>query len=270
MLIKDKLRFTIGSKMEHNTYTGLQYQPNSRLTYAVSKRQTLWAAVSRAVRNPSRIDREFEVYLDPTFPLIKGTDSFLSESVIAYELGWRHQPSKKVSLSVSTFYNSYDNVRSAEPGTGAMGYPIAFGNGVEGEAYGMELSANAQVNKWWNLRGGYTFLEKDLRVKASSLDLNKATAESNDPRHQFLIQSNIQFPYHLQLGTVVRYVAELPKPVVHAYAGADIKIGWTFHRFLEVSVVGQNLLYNQHREFQASTPVREIQRSIYGKIACRF
>src|SRR6201993_3820889 len=89
MLIKDKLRFTLGSKLEHNSYTGLQYQPNARLTYTPTKRQTVWAAVSRAVRNPSRIDREFAVSITPTLPLIQGSDTFKSETVIAYELGWR-------------------------------------------------------------------------------------------------------------------------------------------------------------------------------------
>ena len=271
MLIKDKLRFTLGAKLEHNSYTGLQYQPNARLTYTPTKRNTIWGAVSRAVRNPSRIDREFAVSI-AKYPVIMGTDSFKSETVIAYELGWRFQASKKVSASVSSFYNTYDNVRSAEPGAGnALGkvYPITYGNGVKGETYGAELSANAQVTNWWNLRGGYTFLKKNLWAKEGSQDMNKATAESDDPMHQFLIQSNVQLPLHFQFGTVVRYVAQLPKPVVKAYTGLDLKLGWNY-KCLELSVVGQNLLYNQHREFHASTPVREIPRSIYGRIACRF
>ncbi|MFI5141043.1 MAG: TonB-dependent receptor plug domain-containing protein, partial [Bacteroidia bacterium] len=282
MLIKDKLRFTLGAKLEHNSYTGLQYQPNVRLTYTPTKRNTIWGAVSRAVRNPSRLDREFAISI-ANFPFIMGTDSFKSETVMAYELGWRYQPIKKVSISVSTFYNFYNDVRSAEPGKGPLGYPypITYGNGVKGETYGVELSANAQVTSWWNLRGGYTFLKKNLWAKEGSQDLNNATAESYDPQHQFLIQSNIQLPKHFQFGTVVRYVGELarpvakgytgimPNPFVKAYTGLDLKIGWTY-KFLELSVVGQNLLYGQHREFKASTPIREIQRSVYGRIACRF
>jgi iron complex outermembrane receptor protein len=283
MLIKDKLRFTLGAKLEHNSYTGLQYQPNARLTYTPTKRNTIWGAVSRAVRNPSRIDREFALSI-ANYPIEMGTDSFKSETVIAYELGWRFQPVKKVSVSVSSFYNSYDNIRSAEPGSGNIFgklYPITFGNGVKGETYGVELSANAQVTSWWNLRGGYTFLKKNLWAKEGSKDLNNATAESADPMHQFLIQSNMQLPKHFQFGTVVRYVSELPRPVakgytglplspvVKAYTGLDLKLGWNY-KCLELSVVGQNLLYNQHREFKASTPIREIPRSIYGRIACRF
>lgn len=270
MIIKERLRFTIGSKVEHHTYTEFQYQPNVRLTCTPTKHHTIWAAASRAVRNPARIDREFSVSLFPNFPVIMGSDSFMPENVIAYELGWRFQPGKKLSLSLSGFYNEYDNLRSAEPGPPPFGYPITFANGVKGESYGAELAFNAQIAKWWNLRGGYTFFKKDLVVKPNSKDLNKASAESNDPAHQILLQSIVNLPYGFQFGTVARLVDSLPNPDVPQYFGLDLKLGWKWKKYLEISVVGQNLLYDRHREFIASSPIREIERSVYGKITCRF
>jgi iron complex outermembrane receptor protein len=222
------------------------------------------------VRNPARIDREFSISLAPNLPFIMGSDSFLSETVIAYELGWRFQPAKKLSLSVSAFYNVYDHIRSAEPGPPPFGIPIVFANGVKGETYGAELSFNSQLTKWWSLRGGYTFLRKELVVKQGSKDANKGTAESNDPEHQLLLQSSIKLPLGLQFGTVARYVSELPKPKVPSYIGLDVRLAWNVTKFLEISVVAQNLAYERHAEFIASTPPREIQRSIYGKVACRF
>lgn len=270
MIIKERLKFTLGSKVEHNTYTQFQYQPNARLTFTPTKKQTLWASASRAVRNPARIDREFSVSLFPNFPVIMGSDSFQSENVIAYELGWRSQLFKRLSLSVSGFYNVYDNLRSAEPGPPPFNYPITFANGVKGDTYGAELSLSSQLTSWWNIRAGYTFLMKDLVVKYSSKDLNGASAESNDPQHQAILQSNIKLPYHFEFGTVVRFVDKLPKPKVPYYVGLDLRLGWKLGKVLELSVVGQNLLYEQHREFIASSPVREIERSIYGKITCLF
>jgi len=270
ILIKDRLRFTLGSKLEHNSYTGLQYQPNTRLTFTPNKQQTIWGAVSRAVRNPSRTDRDFAIAVSPKFVILQGSDSFQSETVIAYELGWRFQPVKKVSLSVSTFYNVYDDIRSAEPHSSSSEYPITLGNAVAGETYGGEFYANAQVTKWWSLRGGYTLLRKTLRVKPDMIDLNHATAESDDPEHQFLIQSNIKLPYHFQFGTVVRYVSELPNPVVQAYTDLDLRLACSVTKFLELSVVGQNLLHEYHIEFIATTPIREMERTIYGKITCHF
>jgi iron complex outermembrane receptor protein len=203
-------------------------------------------------------------------PYITSTDSFKSETVIAYELGWRVQAMKKLSGSLSGFYNVYDDIRSVEPGPPPYGIPVTLGNGVKGETYGVELAINSQPLSWLNIRGGYTFLKKDLRVKPGSKDLNKASAESNDPENQFLLQAAADLPLHFQFGAVVRYVDKLQKPLVPEYTALDLRLSWKFKKFLELSVVGQNLLNEQHLEFKASTPPREIQRSVYGKIICRF
>lgn len=269
-MLQERLRFTVGSKIEHNTYTAFQYQPNARLTWLPSRHHTIWSSVSRAVRNPARIDRDFYLYLAPNLPYITSTDSFKSETVIAYELGWRVQAMKKLSGSLSGFYNVYDNIRSVEPGPPPYGIPVTLGNGVKGETYGVELAINSQPLSWLNIRGGYTFLKKDLRVKPGSKDLNKASAESNDPENQFLLQAAADLPLHFQFGAVVRYVDKLQKPLVPEYTTLDLRLSWKFKKFLELSVVGQNLLNEQHLEFKASTPPREIQRSVYGKIICRF
>jgi iron complex outermembrane recepter protein len=271
MLVEERLRLTLGSKVEHNSYTGFEIQPNLRLTWMPAKAQSIWAAVSRAVRTPARIDRDFYLFLVPSLPLIAGGDSFRSETMIAYELGWRLRPVDKLSISLSTFYNKYDDIRSAKPGPPPFGIPITFGNGVKGNTYGSELSASYQATGWWRLRGGYTFLKKDLRIKPGNKDLNGATAESDDPEHQFLIQSNMDLPDRIELGWVLRYVGKLPNPHVPGYTGLDIRIGWKLTRALELDVVGQDLLDSPHPEFMPSSPSpREIEHSIYGKIVCRL
>ena len=271
MLVKDRLHFTLGAKIEHNSYTNFEYQPNARLTWKATKNQTVWGAVSRAVRTPSRTDRDFFLHLTPTLPFVAGNDAFRSEDMIAYELGWRLQPLENLAISLSTFYNVYDNIRSVEPGPQPFFIPVTFANGVKGKTYGIELSATYQIAGWWNLRGGYTFLNKDLKVKPDSKDLNAGSAESNDPRHQFLIQSSMDLPGRLKLGTVIRYIDKLPKPTVPGYLGMDVQIGWKLSQVVELSVTGQNLLDNRHSEFIPSSPSpREIQRSVYGKIACRL
>ncbi|MFC0772993.1 TonB-dependent receptor plug domain-containing protein [Terrimonas alba] len=269
MLINNFLRLTIGSKIEHNSYTGFEYQPNGRLTWTPTSNQTLWAAVSRAVRTPARIDREFFIYLAPNVPLIVTDDKFVSETMIAYELGWRSQPIQNLSFSLATFYNTYDKIRSIEPGPPPSNFPVTLGNGVKGKSFGAEVSATYQLMDWWSLRGGYTFLKKELSVKAGSKDLNKASAESNDPRHQFLIQSSMDLPGRIEAGVVIRYVDKLTTRHVPGYTGLDLRIGWKLSKAIELSVVGQNLLDKHHPEFIAS-PGRQIERNVYGKILCRF
>jgi iron complex outermembrane receptor protein len=269
-VIPEYLALTVGIKIEHSTYAGFQYQPNARLTLRAGNAQTVWAGVSRAVRNPARLDREFHVDIAPNFPFITSGD-FKPEEVIAYELGWRSQLLEALSVSVSSFYNMYDNLRSVEPGPPPVGLPITFGNGVKGNTYGAELAATYQVTHSWRLRGGYTILRKDLSLKEGSSDANQASAESNDPNHQFLLQSTTDFSHGISLGIVLRYIGELPKPHVSDYAGLDVRVGWRINKIIELSLVGQNLIKNAHTEFIPSNPApKDIERSVYGKIACRF
>ncbi|MEP7256979.1 MAG: TonB-dependent receptor [Flavitalea sp.] len=271
MLIKERLRFTAGLKMEHNSYTGFEYQPDVRLTWTPTETQTVWTAVSRAVRTPARIDRDFYLFLTPDLPFVSGSDNFRSENVMSYQLGWRLRPRKNLSISLSSFYNVYDNIRSVEPGPAPFNIPITFSNGVEGKAYGMELAATYQLASWWNLRGGYTFVKKELSVKPGSKDMNEASAESDDPKHQFLLQSSMNISKHFEAGAVLRYSSKLPDPYVASYAGLDVRIGWNIGKSLQLNIVGQHLLKNRHVEFIASPPkFRQIQRSIYGSIAFRL
>lgn len=271
MLVKERLKVTVGSKIEHNSYTGFEYQPNVRLTATPSTNQTIWAAVSRTVRTPARIDRGFFLFLAPGLPLISGSDKFRSETMIAYELGWRMQPMKNHSFSLAAFYNDYDRIRSAEPGPPPFFIPITFGNGVKGHSYGIEFSSTSQLTDWWNVAGGYTFFQKKLSVKSNSNDMNEGSAESNDPRHQFTIRSVMDLPHGFELGTIVRYTDKLPKPYVPAYTALDIRIACKLNKAIELSVVAQNLFDKRHPEFIPSSPrAREIPRYIYGKIICRL
>lgn len=184
-LVDQRLRVTLGTKVEHTTYTGIEVQPSGRLAWTPTASHTIWTAVSRAVRTPSRIDRDFSLLAAPDFPIIAGADCE-SEDVLALELGWRLQAKENLSLSLATFYNEYDDLRSAEPGPPPFGLPITIANGVRGDAYGVELASTFWVSDRWLLRGGYTFLKKDLSIAPGSNDLNRATAESDDPDHQLL------------------------------------------------------------------------------------
>lgn len=269
MLIRDRLRFTVGSKIEHNSYTGFEYQPNGRLAWTPANNQTVWGAVSRAVRTPARIDRDFFLFLAPGLPFISGNDAFRSENVISYELGWRLQPRQDLSVSLATFYNEYDNIRSVEPGPSPLFIPLTFANGVAGKTYGIELSGTYRIADWWNLRGGYTFLKKELLIKPESKDMNEANAESNDPQHQFLIQSSMDICRNFELGVVLRHSSKLPAPEVPSYTGLDLRIGWKISKAIQLSLVGQHLLDKEHLEFAPSRP-RRIERSIYGAVTFRL
>jgi iron complex outermembrane receptor protein len=269
-LLRNQLFLTIGSKFEHNDYSGFEVQPSARITWMPVSDHTFWAAVSRAVRSPSRIDTEVFAPSTPPFLLRGGGDRFDSETVIAYELGYRTELAQRVGLSISTFFNDYDNIRSVEPIAGAPGQFIIL-NGLRANTYGVELSVAWQPLDWWRLRGGYTFFKKDIHLGRSG-DINRGRGEGNDPHHQFLIQSMVNLPANVELDSVLRYVDNLNQrgPTVPSYVSLDLRLGWRPTPNWEFAIVGQNLLEKRHAEFGAPATRQEIPRSVYGKVKWKF
>ncbi len=265
-LFPDRLKFTIGTKLEHNDFSGFEVEPSARMAWTPDERQTVWAAVSRAVSSPSRIDRDFFVPGTPPYLIVGGTN-FQSETVIAYELGYRVEPVQKLSLSLATYFNQYDDLRSVEQ-TGPASYQIQ--NGLDGESWGMELSANFQATDWWRLRGGYTYLHEKLWQKPGQVDVSGVYAQADDPQNQFSLQSIADLPAHFQFDVTARYVDTLPSPSVPSYFTFDARIAWTYKNHLEIALVGQNLWAPQHLEFGSAATGQEIPRSVYGKVTCRF
>ena len=162
--LRSDLFLTLGSKVEHNDFTGVEVEPNARLRWDVTPKQVIWAAVSRAVRTPSRIDRDFSEAAPPHFVLLAGSSDFESETVIAYELGYRAQLGEKVSASVSTFYNEYNDVRSTGF-TPVTVFPLTFANNLDGDTRGVELTGSYQPLDWWQVRVGYDLLKENIGVK---------------------------------------------------------------------------------------------------------
>jgi iron complex outermembrane receptor protein len=263
-LLKNRLQLTLGSKFEHNDYTGFEAQPSARLSWKPYEEQLLWAAVSRAVRTPSRIDRDLFVPASPPFLLAGGPD-FQSETVVAYELGYRVQPHARVSLSLSTFYNDYKHLRSLEPVPGTSALVLA--NRMEGETYGAELWADIKLTDSWRLKPGYAFLHKDLRLPSGSGDPSIA---GNDAKHRFLLRSAMDLTPKLEFDWTLSHVSSLPSPAVPAYTTLDLRLGWKQSKQLEVSLIGQNLLDKRHPEFGLASTRSEIERSVLVKAVLKF
>jgi iron complex outermembrane receptor protein len=265
-IVPDYFGVTVGSKFEHNDFTGFEFQPSIRAAYFPAEGQTLWAGVSRAVRTPTRIDEDFVV---PSFGLTNEPPGlFRSEEVIAYELGYRLQLWKRVSFDLTGFYNDYDNLRSVEP----MGGFLVERNELEGDGYGFEISSTFQATDSWRLRGGYRYLETRLHGSAASKDPLAAANEANDPHNIVTLTSMLNLPWKLEFDQIVRYVDNVPPPfAVAEYLALDLRLAWSPRPNLELAVVGRNLLDNQHPEIGAPTALRkEVERSVYGKVTWRF
>jgi iron complex outermembrane receptor protein len=272
IVVRKNLSFTLGTKFEHNDYTGVEVEPDARLSWNLSSDQALWAAISRAVRTPSRIDRDLSEAAPPYLVVLKGGSNFTSETVIAYELGLRAQFNSRFTASISSFYNEYNDVRSASVTPNTF-FPFYFANNVAGHTDGLELSGNYQVVDGWSLHAGYTLLEEHLHVKPGQYDLNNARNEVADPEHQLSLRSSLNLPGRLELDAGLRWVdtLHLAAGTVPAYFEMDTRLAWHAGERLELSIVGRNLLHNHHPEYGVPDPTRvEIERSVYGKVAWRY
>jgi iron complex outermembrane receptor protein len=260
-LFDDRLNLTLGTKLEHNDFSGFEYQPSVRVAVHLSDDRTVWAAVSRAVRTPSRIDRDFYV---PSLDL-EGGPGFDSEKLIAYELGIRGRSHGAFSFSASTFFHDYDDLRSLENTT-----PRLLANGLAGEAYGVEVTASDSVTSTWRLTAGYTFLRLDLQNKPGSTDVGSKAQVGDSPEHQVLLRSLLDVSERLQWDATARYVASLPNQDLSSYWELDMRLGYFVREGLEFSLIGRNLLHDQHAEFGRPATRRALQRSIAGRITWSF
>jgi iron complex outermembrane receptor protein len=268
-LFENQLLLTFGSKFEYNSFSGFEVQPSFRLAWSPAAAHTFWGAISRAVRTPSRIDADLRIPRTAPF-LIRGSNDFNSETVIAYELGYRTEIAKRATLSLSAFYNDYDELRSVEPIAGAPGQFI-ISNELAARTYGLELAVTWQPMEWWRLRGGYTLFKKRIRF-GDSQDFNNGRGEGNDPHHQFLVHSMLNLPWNVEFDAVLRYVDNLNQrgPLVPSYVSLDLRLGWRPTPNWEFAIVGQDLVEKRHTEFVGGGPRQEIPRSVYGKVTWRF
>ncbi len=237
--LEENLRLTLGAKFENNYYTGTEPLPSARLAWKPDPQRLLWGAASRAVRAPSRIDRDFflparpATPTTPATPALDGGPDFVSEVVEVFEVGYRAQPSPQASYSISLFHNIYDKLRSVEPVSATSS---VLGNKMEGTANGLEAWGSYQAATNWRLSAGAFLLRQRLRPKLDSGDTNVSLA-GNDPAHQWLLRSSFDLPNSTELDIRLRRVGALPNPSVPAYTAADIRIAWRLQHGLELSVV---------------------------------
>ena len=290
-LIESRLSLAVGSKLLNSNYTGSEFEPNVRILWTPTSRQSVWAAATRAIRTPSGVEerlRSTSLYLAaiPGAPTIAaylrlvGDGNFVSEKLNGYEVGYRSLLTPTVSADVSVFYNDYKDLFSAEVGTAFVEttppplhviVPVLLRNKLHGSTAGFEVAPAWTPGAWWRLNGSYAYLHMDVRNDPGSLD-NGAAANGSSPHHQVVVRSAFTFPRSLEFDQTYRYVSALSAPAttVDAYSTADVRLSWRPAAALELSVVGQNLFQPHHFEFSGNpSGLVGISRSVYVKATWR-
>ena len=287
-LYRGQLILALGSKFEHNGYSGFEFQPSARLIWHPDDRHALWLAVSRSVRTPSRSDRDIRINArtSPTVPALPGTNpielpllliyqgqrSFGSEKLHSFELGYRLQPRRALFVDLATFYSRYSDLRAGRIGlleghtdaqTPYLTAPVFAENLMDGRSYGGELTAEWQFpDSWGRLRAAYSYLHLTLDPDPVA-DPASVDAESVVPEHQFYIWPSVDLNSNWQLDCIGRYVGDvsgrgkevsgfeeiMPEREIDAYFELDLRLGWQPSERFEIELVGRNLVNDQHAEF---------------------
>ena len=294
-LVDDRLHITLGSKFEHNDFTGFEVEPNARLLWTLTPNQSIWAAVSRAVRTPAETEEGLRLNTQvvppgtlanptplPAVVAVFGSHQFQSEDLLAYELGYRVQATSTFSADVATFYNNYTHLRTAEPGAPFVEgspfptdvvIPFIARNNMSGGTYGVEVFTDWKVMPKWRLQSSYSYLQMNIHKNRASQDPTADLPNGVSPRHQWYVRSSLDLPHHFEHDTTLRFVDHLSALNLPHYYSLDSHLGWRPVPRVEFSVGGENLLDNQHLEFLPdfiNTTPTVVKRSVYGSVTFRF
>jgi iron complex outermembrane receptor protein len=265
--LTDDIELTLGLRLEWNDYTGLEYLPNARLAWAISPKHLAWGSLARAVRAPSRFDRDIFTPTVPPF-IVAGGPDFEAEVAHVAQLGYRGQPLDNLSWSVTFYYNDWDDLRSGTE----LPLPTFLANNIHGESYGMEAWGTWQVISWWRLAAGGMVMDKNLKFRTGRTDTVGVDNPSlhNDPDYQWLLHSWLDLPYDLELDIHLRRVGALVTEPVPAYTELDVRLGWKPVEGVDVSLVGRNLLHRDHPEFGPAISRSELERAVLVQLRVRL
>ena len=261
------LKVTLGIKLENEPYAGTQFMPSIRVAWKPTSSTLLWGAVSRAVRSPTPVDVNLREYLGTT-DFLNGSGGFRPETLTAYELGTRVNVSSQASVSVSAFYDVYDDLRTIDPGPALL--PLQFGNLMAGRVYGIEVWGSYQVTKWWRLSAGFDVQHEDLHFLPGAIQSVGLAFVADDPNHQASLHSAIDFGHGITWDAYLRNVGMLQHPVVPGYVELDTRLGWDINPRLQVSLSGFNLLHSHHTEFVEAGATSDVPRSVFAQARIRF
>lgn len=289
-LIPSELFLTLGSKFEHNDYTGVEVQPSVRMSWLPADNQTVWASISRAIHTPSRFTDDGNLSLaiapagallpvppfdaDPVLLANAGNTALDSEELIAYELGYRIQPTKALSLDTALFYNDYSKLF-----TGTFGTPIDMGpyiylpvtaqNANEATSYGGEFAAKWNISQVWQMAGSYSYINTVFDDKSGGVGFGFV---GKHPKHMFNLRSTYLFDNKLEMTNLLYYTGKLKGPNIDGHYRFDTRLSYPITETINLNLVGQNLFDRRHQEFTgfSYTSSAEIGRSLFGGVALTF
>ncbi|MBF0170956.1 MAG: TonB-dependent receptor [Nitrospinae bacterium] len=270
-LFGDGADLVVGSKVEHNDFTGVEFQPTLRISGNVAERQRLWGAVTRSVRTPTRADDD--LIIDTSYYRLDSAPDLASETALAYELGWRAETATGGSVDLALFYTVYDDLSTEERGETEDGRTRIYqANKGSATVAGGELSTSVRPVAWWRVTRGLTAMEVEAALDADSTDTaTVAYRKESTPQRQALLRSQMDLPHGVELDATFGWYGRTPQFDLGERTRLDLRLGWRPDAHLDVALVGKSLQSERELEFvdgRYGAPV-ETQRSVFLKMTWR-
>ena len=281
-LVEDRLFFTVGTKLEHNSFSGFECQPSARLLWSPDAKQAVWAAISRATRIPTRLEENAEAHFGPitdvplpTFIDYLGNRDLQAEVLMSYEIGYRAQTTEHFAWDVAGYCNIYEDLIWGESGGPFVEntyilVPFPQVNKFRAQVYGLEITGQWTVSERWRVSAWYALMKSYYQNTFNSTETHVTNGTS--PRNQARLQSSWDIGHNWNFDLGLRYVDNLPTLSVPAYVTMDLRLGWRPNKNLDVALVGRNLLDNHHPEwgYEGFGYVPdEIRRTVYAQLTWR-
>ncbi|MCA9040656.1 MAG: TonB-dependent receptor plug domain-containing protein [Planctomycetaceae bacterium] len=282
-VIEDVFTVWLGTKVEHNDYTGFENQPSARFLWTLNEREIIWGAASRAVRTPSRNEDDMIHRIgihDHTTNLLlnfTGNRNLQAENVVAFELGYRSQPTDGFSWDVAGFYNDFSDLIAYAGPVNVFEAPNTLyitetpGNNTSGASYGAEISSTVQMTDWWEMYGSFSYVQIVLDPD-DDVDTQFLWEEGATPHAMVFLQNNFDVTDEVELGIGTRFIDSLPSfsTTQSGYIEMAARLGYRPNEEWEFALIGTNLLNPSHVEshqevIYASRP----ERSLFGQVIWR-
>jgi iron complex outermembrane receptor protein len=274
-LLPGRLELTAGGKLLWNTYSHFEYQPSLRVLWKPTSTQAFWAAVSRAVRTPSDIERDDCFALSngseqglPITVLLTGNPRFGSEVVHAFEAGYRRQFHRNLSLDFAGFVNHYSSLGGTSVGAPSVAFtptpailvPATYVNAVSSGSQGVEASLLWSPASAFHFQSSYAWMQNRFDNHGGPNVLTIYNQDWATPRNAFDLRGFWTPLPRWTLGAILNgnsaisssasLVSNSPSAVaVPAHTRLDLRLTRALAENLDLSAGATNLLQPRHLEF---------------------
>lgn len=290
-LAKDLLSLYLGERYEYVNWAGGSFSPDVRLLYTPTHQSTFWASFTQAVRNPSRgdVSSTGNITTLPIDPTTMGLIRFVKNADLdpvnstAYQLGYKQAVTPDINVDLTTYFmhrnRTYENDPAGLPfveiiqGRPVVVVPYHQANNSKSESVGAEIAVDYRPVRWAHLAAAYSYLHLTRWLTDGGSDPDILADNRRYVPNEVNLRGLFDLTDQVSFNAEFRFVDNLPAINIRSYTQLDLKLAYRPIKSLELSVIGQNLLRTDTKEYvpeMAHYDQSMIQRGVYGQVLYTF